>query len=65
MFNSTLYDPNQGLQQKFFSDGGSTKKCDHDNDQALIKKQQGSCIEYIYISELMLWLHWGKFVNVK
>ena len=27
--------------------------------------QLGICIEYTYISELMLWLHWGKSVNVK
>ena len=27
------------------------------------KKQLGICIEYKYISELMLWLHQGKFVN--
>ena len=29
------------------------------------KKQLGICIEYTYISEFMLWLHWGKFVNIK
>ena len=53
----------------FFLGGGAgsgiTKKCDHACDQALKKKQLGICIEYTYISELMLWLHWGKFVIVK
>ena len=29
------------------------------------KKQLGICIEYSYISELMLWLYRGKFVNIK
>ena len=29
------------------------------------KKQLRICIEYTYISEFMLWLHRGKFVNVK
>ena len=37
--------------------GGSTKKCDHECDWAFKKST--------YVSELMLWLHWGKFVNVK
>ena len=29
------------------------------------KKQLGVCTEYIYISEFMLWLHRGEFVNIK
>ena len=29
------------------------------------KKQLEICIEYTYISEFMLKLHWGKFMNVK
>ena len=44
-----------------FLGGGSTKKCDQDCDQALIKSSWVS----VYISELMLWLHQGKFVNIK
>ena len=51
---------------KMFLGSGSMKKCDHDCDQALTKKQLRICIDYIYIvSELILLLHWGKFVNVK
>ena len=56
----------QGVIQKMFLGSSSTKKCDHDCDQALTKKQLRICIDYIYIvSELILLLHWGKFVNVK
>ena len=29
------------------------------------KKQLGICLEYTYISEFMLWLLLGKFVNIK
>ena len=29
------------------------------------QKQLGICTEYIYISEFMLWLHRGKFVNIE
>ena len=29
------------------------------------KRQLGICIDYKDIREFMLWLHWGKFVNVK
>ena len=41
------------------------KKCDHDYDQALIKSSIGSVKNYTYISKFMLWLHWGKFDNIK
>ena len=49
----------QGVIQKIFLSGGSTKKCDH------VCHQLGICIEYTYISEFILWLHQGKFVKVK
>ena len=29
------------------------------------KKQLGICIKYTYITELMIWLHQSKFVNIK
>ena len=45
-----------------FWGGSSTKKCDHDCDEELIKSQLRICIGY---SELMLWLYRGKFANVK
>ena len=51
----------QGLIQKLLGGSSSSKKYNHDRDQALIKKQLGICIEYTYISELMLWLHQSKF----
>ena len=53
-----------GVIQKIFLVSGSTKKCDHDYDRALKKKHLGICIEYTYISELMLWLRRGKFVQL-
>ena len=40
------------------------KKCGHDCDQAVIKRSWGS-VYYTYISELMLWLHWGKCMDIK
>ena len=49
----------QGVIQKLFLGSGSTKKCDHVFDQLVI------CIEYTYISELILWLHQDKFVKIK
>ena len=49
----------QGVIQKKFLGGGSTKKCDH------ICGQLGICIEYTYSSEFILWLHQGKCVKVK
>ena len=51
--------------QKIFLRGDITKKCNHDCDQAFIKKYLGVCIEYTYISESMLWLHRGEFVNIE
>ena len=53
-----------GGKTEIFLGGVSTKKCDHDCDQAL-KKQLGICVEYTYVSEVMLGLHQSKFVNVK
>ena len=29
------------------------------------KKQQRICIEYTDVSDFMLWLHWGRFLNIK
>ena len=54
----------QGVIQKFLGGSGSTKKCGHDCDQALIKSSWGS-VYYTYISELRLWLHWGKFMDIR
>ena len=51
--------------QKIFLRGDITEKCNHDCDQAFIKKYLGVCIEYTYISESMLWLHRGEFVNIE
>ena len=42
-----------GVIQKVLGGGSSTKKCDHDRSSTH-KKQLGICIEYTYISELML-----------
>ena len=53
-----------GVIQKVLGGSSSTKKCDHDRSSTH-KKQLGICIEYTYISELMLWLHQDKSVNVK
>ena len=44
--------------------GNTSMKCDHDCDQALIKSSWGSVLS-IYISEFILWLHQGKFANIK
>ena len=51
----------QGIIKTFFLGGCTTKKCNPACDQAFIRV----CIEYTYISELMLWLHRDKFVNVE
>ena len=53
--------------QKFFFGGGLmvVRRSAIKTDEALTKRQLEICIEYTYISELMLWLHWGKFVNLK
>ena len=50
--------------QNFLGCGGNAKKWDHNCDLALIKRSWGSVL-YTYISELMLWLHRGKFMKVK
>ena len=57
----------QEVIQKIVLGSGSTKKCDHDCDQSSTHENSilGICIEYKYISEFMLWLHRGKFVNIK
>ena len=55
----------RGQYRNFGRCGSSTKKCDDNCDQTLIKKQLGICIEYTYISESMLCLHRGKSVKVK
>ena len=49
---------------EIFLGGGSMEKCNH-NWSSTHKKQLGICIVYTYISELMLLLHQGKFVNIK
>ena len=38
---------------------GSTKKSDHE------KKSSWASVQYTYINELMLCLHWGKSTNLK
>ena len=53
------------VNRVYFLDSSSTKKCDHDCDEALIKSSRGSASEYTYISQLMLWLGGGMFVNIK
>ena len=53
MFTVLLH--TQGVRQKMFlGSGGSTHK-----------KQQKICIEYAFISEFMLRIYRGNFVNVK
>ena len=61
----TLFIPHhgQGVMKKFFG-SGSTMTCSRNCDQALIRSSWGS-VKYTYISELMLWLHWDNFWNVK
>ena len=44
----------QGVRQNIFLGGGSANK-----------KQLKICVEYTFISEFMLRLHRGNFVNVK
>ena len=44
----------QGVRQNIFLGGGSANK-----------KQLKVCVEYTFISEFMLRLHRGNFVNVK
>ena len=51
---------NQGVINKFFYEEVRSRLWSSTH-----KKQLGICIEYTYISELMLWLHQGKFVNIK
>ena len=53
-----------GGNTKVFLGSGSTKKFDDDCDEVLIKSSQGS-VQYVYISELMLWLHHDKLMDVK
>ena len=53
-----------GVMQGFFGGGGSAKKCNHDWS-ITHKKQVGICIKYTCISEVMLWLHHGKFAKIK
>ena len=48
----------QEVIQKTFFGGGSTKN-------GFLWKQLEIWIGFTYISELMLYLNWGKFVNVK
>ena len=50
------------MNLQVFLGGSSTKKCNHDCDQALIKSQLRICVGY---SELMLWLYRGKFCERK
>ena len=53
----------QGGNKEIF--GGATVLQRSAITTVINKKQLGICIEYTHISEFMLWLHWGKFVNVK
>ena len=46
--------PISGGNTEFFGGSSSTKKCDHNCDKKTHKKQLETCIEYAYISELML-----------
>ena len=55
----------QEIIHNIFWGGGSMKKCDNHCDQALIKVAGGLYRVNICISDLMLWLHLGKFMNVK
>ena len=55
--NTEIFLPGRGR-------GGSTEKCDHDWSSTH-KRQLGICIEYTYISELRVWVHRGKFSNLK
>ena len=66
-YSAIMYYPTGGNTEFFLGGGGgsSMKNCNHVSDQALIKKQLGICIENTCISELMLWLHRGTFVNLK
>ena len=62
----------QGVTQKkkFFLGGGGggglyEEVQSRDLWSSTHKKQLGICIEYTYISELMVCLHQGKFVNLQ
>ena len=55
----------QGLIQTLFLSIASTKKCDHDCDQAFIKSLLWGSVWYTYINELTFWLYGVTFPDLK
>ena len=55
----------QGLIQTLFLSIASTKKCDHDCDQAFMKSLLWGSVWYTYINELTFWLYGVTFPDLK